>query len=81
MSAQREGPTATLLKDGTVLVAGGGDQDNHPLQSAEIHDPVTDTWTPTPDMTHLHHYHTATLLRDGTVLVAGGGADAELYVP
>jgi hypothetical protein len=54
---------------------------NNPLQSAEIYDPATDTWTSTPDMIYEHDFHTATLLKDGTVLVAGGGADAELYVP
>jgi hypothetical protein len=81
MAVQRVAPTATLLKDGTVLVAGGGDVSNNPLQSAEIYDPATDTWTSTPDMIYAHDFHTATLLKDGTVLVAGGGADAELYVP
>jgi hypothetical protein len=48
MTTIRAGPTATLLKDGTVLVAGGGYHSGRAIQSAEIYDPATDTWTPHP---------------------------------
>ncbi len=49
MSTERVyGPTATLIPNGTVLVAGGTDSDGHALNTAEIYDPASDTWTPTP---------------------------------
>ncbi len=65
--------TATLLANGTVLVAGGRDAAGQPLASAEIYDPATGAYTllasplPAPVWGH-----TATRLDDGTVLIAGG---------
>jgi hypothetical protein len=74
------GGTATLLRDGKVLVAG--------LGGAQLYDPDSGTWSATGTMITPRGYHTATLLRDGRVLVAGGddGGDhrlnaAELYDP
>ncbi|MEO6350554.1 MAG: kelch repeat-containing protein [Candidatus Limnocylindrales bacterium] len=64
--------TATLLLDGTVLVAGGSDPSGA-LTSAELYDPGTGIWTPTPEDPHVHRDNpTATLLRDGRVLIVGG---------
>ncbi len=45
----REEHTATLLKDGRVLVVGGASGTNgqpFPTTSAAVYDPVADTWTP-----------------------------------
>ena len=85
MSAHRRWHTATLLTDGTVLVAGGFDDFNY-LDSAELYDPATGIWTETTSLFGARAYHTATLLLDGTVLVACGAterlaylASAELY--
>lgn len=66
--------TATLLRDGTVLVAGGAAVGNliTALPSSEIYDPRTGTFAPAADMGTARADHTATLLADGTVLVAGG---------
>ncbi len=73
MNAARSGHTATKLKDGRVLVAGGADANGAALASAEIFTPQTGTWT-TVAMTTARRNHTATLANDaaGTVVVAGG---------
>ena len=67
----RELFTATLLADGTVLVAGGT-YILSSLASAEIYDPLNQTWTTTTPLNQAREGHTATLLPDGTALVAGG---------
>jgi len=65
--------TATLLPNGTVLIAGGRDAADQPLASAEIYDPATGGYrllaSPLPAPVW---GHTATRLDDGTVLIAGG---------
>jgi len=81
MSAARYQPTITLLEDGRVLVAGGsGDTDTQgatPLQSAEIYNPQTESWSDAASMSAARANATATLLRSsGKVLVAGGYDDA-----
>ena len=83
MIEARWGHTATLLPDGTVLVAGGTGDAGVGLASAELYDPGSRSWTAAASMEGARGYHTATLLPDGTVLVAGGGllASAELYDP
>ena len=48
MGAARRGHIAAALPDGTVLVAGG--IDGPILDSAELYDPVADTWTALPAM-------------------------------
>jgi WD40 repeat protein len=72
MATARQFDTATLLPDGRVLVVGGEDALNMPLDSAELYDPKTGTFSPTGSMSDTWEGHTATLLPDGRVLVAGG---------
>jgi hypothetical protein len=71
---------ATLLSNGTVLVAGGIGSDGSVLESAEIYDPATGTFSATGPM--VNYESTATLLTNGSVLGTGaGGGPAELYNP
>jgi N-acetylneuraminic acid mutarotase len=76
--------TATLLPNGKVLAVGGFDSTGAGLASAELFDPLTQTWSATPSLSQARYGHTATLLASGEVLVAGGGASpatSEIYDP
>ncbi len=59
-----------------------------PLDSSELYDPATGTWTATKGaLNTARYYHTATLLPNGKVIVAGGSGlygvtnTCELYDP
>jgi N-acetylneuraminic acid mutarotase len=72
---------ATLLQDGSVLVAGGYNYSG-PLASAELYHPDTGSWSSAGSMAQRHDGGTMTRLADGRVLVAGGATTvAELYDP
>src|SRR5579859_3376436 len=83
--------TATLLNDGRVLVAGGGQGPDWldgywNVPGAELFDPVNGSFTPAG--TFVRQFHTGTLLPSGKVLLAGGEellstatAESELYDP
>jgi N-acetylneuraminic acid mutarotase len=67
-----------------VLVTGG--LDRGPLNSAEVYDPSTETWTTTTSMYYTRWYSRASVLRNGKVLITGGSNDqilnsVELYDP
>ena len=82
--AGEEDPSATLLPNGKVLVAGGEDVKFNLLSSAELYNAATGTWSRTGRMTAPRAGQSATLLNNGRVLVAGGTgatAAAELYNP
>ena len=87
MSTMRSAATATLLPDGTVLIAGGNSNPSTVLASAEIYNPATGTFSLVSPMTTARTVFTATLLQNGQVLLAGGSngssyqASAELYNP
>lgn len=71
MSESRAVHSATLLPDGTVLIAGGLAGSSF-ASSAELFDPGTNTFRPTGRMTTTRAEHSATLLPNGKVLIAGG---------
>ena len=71
MTGPREGHMAILLPNGKVLVAGG-DGNGGFLNSAELYDPTSGTWSATGSMTRERFLTTATLLPNGKVLVPGG---------
>jgi hypothetical protein len=88
----RDGPTATLLQDGSVLLAGGEAGPNIATSNtADLEIAGSGSFEPTGSMLSEREAHTATLLKDGRVLVAGGLipngltwqaiAEAELYDP
>jgi hypothetical protein len=87
MTAARYWQTATLLKTGKVLVAGGYGLTGGAIASADLYDPATGLFTATGTMTTPRYGHSATLIEaSGQVLVAGGYgttflASAELYDP
>jgi Kelch motif/Galactose oxidase, central domain len=88
MTIGRSGHTATLLKDGKVLIVGGWTGRYDIRRSAELYDPATNTFVRTGEMVVERAGNTATLLRDGRVLIAGGEdrdenklASAEVYDP
>jgi hypothetical protein len=82
LNVARNTHTATLLKDGKVLVAGGLSYSLSFILSAELYDPASGIWSTTGSMSVGRADHTATLLNNGKVLVAGGGSDiTELYDP
>jgi WD40 repeat protein len=96
MASLRAGHTATLLLDGSVLVAGAGQLD---IDDLLVSFPFSETLTSsgqvmtTGNLSTPREFHTATLLQNGKVLITGGNvfrgyptglpssASAELYDP
>ena len=72
MNFARTKHTAVALQDGRALVAGGIGGSGAAIDSAEIYDPVANTWTVTGSLKVARSGHTASLLADGAVLIAGG---------
>jgi len=79
--------TATLLRNGNVLIAGNDENDGFPAD-AELYAPSTRIFSGIGNTTAPHEFSTATLLPDGEVLIAGGqlpggsgAAGTDLYDP
>jgi hypothetical protein len=76
MHAPRDHHTAALLPSGQVLVVGGimkGIGDGAKIVgTAELYDPITDTWTVAAPLLQARARHTMTVLPSGRVIVTGG---------
>jgi len=90
MGTPRMGYTATELNNGKVLVAGGLDNHDNVLDSAELYDPATRKFVAIANtMSDRRMFQTATLLLSGKVLIAGGATNlsgdttnsADIYDP
>ena len=79
MHTARRQATATLLKTGKVLIAGGdtGGNARTIYASAELYDPATGKFSKTGSMTSARTWASASLLADGRVLIAGGEGCAD----
>src|SRR6266498_3504817 len=71
MNVARASHTATRLLDGRILVAGG-ENAGGALDSAEIYNSGSKSFSLTGSMIAPRAEHTAALLADGRVLVSGG---------
>jgi N-acetylneuraminic acid mutarotase len=81
-------PTANLLIDGRVLVAGGAVSETITVASADLYDPTTRTFSTAGSMSVARVAAASARLLDGRILVVGGqGADyiavasVEIYNP
>ncbi|MCY3767196.1 MAG: kelch repeat-containing protein [Gemmatimonadetes bacterium] len=89
MYPTRVGHTATLLKDGRVLIVGGKLFGGEWLLGQNlIYDPSTEAFSEAGNLQFDRVHHKAVLLQDGRVLIAGGSTDpgapvltAEIYDP
>jgi hypothetical protein len=93
MAVDRAGAVAVKLRTGKVLVAGGKTKESvwfdgdGMLDSAELFDPATNSWSPLPSMSSKRTDATASLLPSGRVIVFGGthvdadGPFAETFDP
>jgi len=77
LAGPREAHSATLLRDGRVLVCGGTGADGRALATAELYDPASDRWSPAGRLGEGRTKHAAVRLPDGRVLLVGGARDRE----
>ncbi len=83
LNIPRSNHTATRLPNGNVLVVGGWSSaySHLPVNSAELYDVATGTWSLTGSLNAPRASHTATLLQNGKVLVVGGIAEGPTANP
>src|SRR5256885_13001208 len=59
LGTARQAHTSTLLSTGKVLVVGGLNTSGAAINSAELYDPATGTWSPTNPITGTRQLHSA----------------------
>jgi N-acetylneuraminic acid mutarotase len=64
--------SSTLLPNGKVLIAGGVNANNSPINRTWLFDPVSNTLQAGPNLATVHSGHTATALGSKGVVIAGG---------
>src|SRR5207248_2812140 len=75
MSQARAGHTIALLRDGRVLIVGGGSTGDAPVQTTEIYDPGAGPLGSTswgPILQTARRFHSEVQFPDDSILVAGG---------
>jgi pSer/pThr/pTyr-binding forkhead associated (FHA) protein len=75
LNTARYNHQATLLYTGKVLIFGGVGPGNVVLDSAELYDPETDTFTTTDSMKTARNNALFTMLPNGKILVSNGSSD------
>lgn len=68
--------TATLLRNGNVIVVGGSPA----TTSAEIYDPAAGAFAPTGALITARYSHSAVLLANGILMICGGGQSSTVYL-
>ncbi len=88
LATVREGAVGARLPNGNILVAGGKTTDaGAPVATAEVYNPVANSWSATGSMITARHLAQAAPLPDGRILVVGGSngasilSTAEVYDP
>ncbi|CAF1306986.1 unnamed protein product [Adineta steineri] len=72
MKHARHMHTASVLKNGKVLISGGSNNVGGLLNIAELYDPLTDRWTDILIMRNTRMHHTSSVLNNQKVLLTGG---------
>ena len=74
LSAARFAHSATLLKNGKVLVTGGCTASDCSTDTAvsELYDPTSNSWSTTGNLNTARSYQSVVLLKTGKVLAIGG---------
>ena len=73
---------AVLMEDGKVMISGGQNQTTSgyiTLNTCEIYDPVTNSWTPAGNMIKYRSLHSMLTLKDGRIFVFGGFGTYDYY--
>jgi N-acetylneuraminic acid mutarotase len=76
MPQPRQGMAAALAADGRIYVVGGAEsfQSSVSLDTVEVYDPLTDTWSTGPKLRHARRGHAMVATTNGRIYAIGGVA-------